>query len=120
MTISEAQRALEQIEAALDRSIEQLVQHPTSADQWPGTLRAAAQALQTVKSQFPLASTGREVLRSLLQSIQKKGAQAHLLLESAALLTFGCLAIASPQSYCYAADGALEQTYSSGRIRLEA
>jgi len=119
MTVKEAQRELERVGAELDKAIEQLVDRPTAVDQWPATLRTTLETLQRTRAQFS-ASAESQVLGAMVQKIQSRVKQVHLLLESAAMFYCGCVAVAPTHGAGYTCDGALESFAAGGRMQLEA
>jgi hypothetical protein len=119
MTVKEAQRELERIGAELENAIEQLVETPTAVEQWPATLQATLEALQRTQRQFP-SSAESDTFRPMVQRLQSRVRQVHLLLESAALFYCGCVAVSETDSTGYTHHGALEQFASGGRMQLEA
>jgi hypothetical protein len=119
MTVKEAQRELERIGTDLENAIEQLVERPTEVDQWPATLRATLEAVQRTSAQFP-ASAESSTFAPMVERIQSRVRQVHLLLESAALFYCGCVAVGGTQSNGYTHEGALQQLAAGGRMQLEA
>jgi len=119
MTVKEAQREFERIGADLEHAIEQLVERPTAVEEWPATLQATLAVVQRTRQQFP-ASADSNTFRPMVQRIQGRVQQVHLLLESAALFYCGCLAVGATQGAGYRHDGALEQCATGGRLQLEA
>lgn len=119
MTEKEAQRELVRIEADLEQVIEQLVKTPAAVDRWPATLKAVSAAIQRMKLVFP-ATVDRCMFAPMIQSIQQRMRQVNLLVESAALFYWGCVAVTNTQSAGYTHAGALEEFASGGRMQLEA
>jgi hypothetical protein len=119
MTVKEAQRELERVGAELENAIEQLVETPTAVERWPATLQTTLEALQRTQRQFP-SSAESDTFRPMVQRIQSRVRQVHLLLESAALFYCGCVAIGGTHCTGYTHEGALEQFTGGGRMQLEA
>lgn len=119
MTENEAQRELARVAADLDSAIAQLVNRPAAADGWPASLAAASAVFVRIRSQVPVA-VDRQTLRPLLTSIEQRVKRVNLLVESAALFYWGCVAVTRTQGAGYTHEGALEEFALGGRMQLEA
>ena len=92
---------------------------PTEVAGWPRSLRTALEALEKTRAQYPAAQENK-TFAPLLQSIQTRVKQVHVLLEAAALFYCGCMAVGAAEGAGYTYEGALEQSVGGGRMQLEA
>lgn len=119
MTGKEAQLEFARIEATLGEAIWELVETPTAVDRWPASLQAAMVALQSANSQLSVSARNGSFF-PLVERLQSRVKQVHLLLESAALFYCGCVAVRATQAGGYTPAGALEPWTGGSRLQLEA
>ena len=119
MNFKEAKREFERLGAVLDEAAQQLVEAPSGAARWPGTLERAGVALRGLKAQCE-ASGLHPAFAGRLKLIERQVQRIHLLLESAAAFYCGCVALRATEAGGYTPDGTIEQLTSSERMQLEA
>jgi len=119
MATEQIRESLEKADASLRQATADLIEMRSGAPRWNKSLEQALQNLQTAV-QDPAFETGKESLRTLVQSVRTEVVRIQALLDAAAAFYCGCGSAAPQGPDTYAPDGELQREGGGGRLTLNA
>ena len=119
MATEQIRESLEKADDNLRRATEELIEMRFGAPQWNATLEQALRNLQAAVND-PAFETGKDSLRTLVQSVRTQVVRIQALLGAAAAFYHGWYSSGTAGPDSYAADGELRRDEGGGGLRLHA
>jgi hypothetical protein len=119
MATEQIRESLEKAGASLRRATAEIIEMRPGAPRWNNSLEQALQNLRTAV-QDPAFETGKESLRTLVQSVRSEVVRIQALLDAAAAFYCGWGSATPAGPDTYAPDGELRREGGGGRLTLNA